>query len=218
MTQPFLSPRRIVCQRPGVGGVGFPVFPRGADDSQGALLPGRQGNGPLPECAASGVIRQGFQPAQPRRSYDCCRRGGRQPALKTLDWGLALMTLGVISICAFAAVAVLSFWTMRGANWFAFPPLYGMAARIDDFEANYPRAPTSALLDGLQTHAADYFQEAFFRNEHVLNGKRLAQFWTFVALAVEITSVICLVVLIFWGTQTLQCGEVLTQTVRCAPQ
>ena len=138
--------------------------------------------------------------------------------LKTLDWDPVLMALGAMSLFAFAVVAVLSFWIMRGGDWFAFPPLEQIAARIAAYhEADYLRATQLVLLEVLQIYAGDYFQDAFFRNEQVLDGKRLAQFWTFLALALEITAVICLVVLIFWGTQTLPCGEGLTQTVQCVP-
>ena len=137
--------------------------------------------------------------------------------LKTLNWDPILMALGAVSLFAFAVVAVLSFWIMRGGDWFAFPPLEQIAVRIAHHEAHYPRAAQSVLLEVLQIYAGDYIQETSFLNEQVLDGKRLAQFWTFLALGLEITAVICLVVLIFWGTQTLPCGEELTQTVRCVP-
>ena len=138
--------------------------------------------------------------------------------IQYLEWDPLLMALGALSLFAFLVVAVLSVMVMRSGDWFAFPPLGDLAARIADLEKNYQTAPSAVRTSGLQAHAGDYFQLASFRNERVLNSKSWAQLGTLLALALELAAVISLVVLIFWGTQTLPCGEALTQTVQCVPQ
>ena len=131
-----------------------------------------------------------------------------------IEWTHLLFGLGALTLLSFLSVAVLCLAVLRTGDWHSFPPLRQLSNRMERILDEYGPQVFQESGTLLQSTVGDYFSEAAQHNQKVLDGKSKALFWGVLGLAVEILATIALVVLIFWGSRTIPCGEALTRLVQ----